>query len=172
MPWDSLSLCRGLCFIQMSNWKVGWGTLWSPCADILWFLSLLTDCDTNLEHNWRKSIERREVQGPSGPGQHVCRWRGPQDEMVSPWGWGPSVPERCLPLTRLLTLHRHEGERRWGFIPTPLTPPLWHDYHLKLAAWRHREQTFGHGRSGGGGEGEGGMNGESSTETYALQYVK
>jgi len=38
---------------------------------------------------------------------------------------------------------------------------------------RHREQTYGH-RLGcwRWGEGEGGMNGESSMETYTLPYVK
>ena len=34
---------------------------------------------------------------------------------------------------------------------------------------RHKEQTYGHK---GGGEGEVGMNGESSMETYTLPYVK
>ena len=43
---------------------------------------------------------------------------------------------------------------------------------MKLFAgqqWRHRqrEQTYGHS-----GEGEGGVNGESSKETYTLPYVK
>ena len=34
---------------------------------------------------------------------------------------------------------------------------------------RHREQTYGHGHGDGG---EGGMNGESRTETYSLTHVK
>ena len=42
---------------------------------------------------------------------------------------------------------------------------------METQTWRHRrrKQTYGHGRAG---EGEGGMNGESSKETYSLAHVK